>query len=208
MKLPLLTAGLFAVSLGLAGVQTTPAQAQSSPLNSPDVIREVQEALYNLNYKVKKRDGRMSNELRQAIQAWQRIVKHPDTGEMTDDELAQLRTADPIKVWGGVGFNAKGQHVEVINVSSRAQAESEVMARCRRIGAKGCDPFTFIQTQCVALAKYEGTLGRRRHWGTYVVRRGSTTQATEDVMTDCRNQAKVPSTCRLLAGPICADGHS
>ena len=77
-----------------------PASPGGSVLTSYDVIREVQERLYGLNYNIKVVNGQLSRETREAISAWQQVVKRPATGDMTLEELEYLRTARQITVWG------------------------------------------------------------------------------------------------------------
>ncbi|MGG2305122.1 peptidoglycan-binding domain-containing protein, partial [Salmonella enterica] len=74
------------------------------------IIREVQERLYGLNYSIKVMNGQLSKETRDAISAWQQVVKRPVTGDFTQEDLDYLRAANPITVWGAIAFEARGAY--------------------------------------------------------------------------------------------------
>lgn len=188
-----------------SGPSTSPG---GSVLTSYAIIREVQERLYGLNYGIKVMNGQLSKETREAISSWQQVVKRPVTGDMTQEELDYLRSANAITVWGAIAFEARGAYGIVWNRGSRQDAETDSIAECRKYAAanaKNCDPFTLIEAQCGALSYYSGSAGGRTHWGSFVVRRGTLEEAKRDAVEECRRQAKVPRTCQLRVS-FCADG--
>lgn len=181
---------------------------RASVLTSYTVIREVQERLYALNYAVKVINGQLSKETREAISAWQQVVRRPITGDMTADDLAYLRSADPIAKWGAIAFEASGAYGYVWERTSRQDAEADAMAECRKQAkqnAKACQVFTLGNTQCGGMSWYRGVAGGRQYWGSFVVRRATYDEAQRDVLEECRRQAKAPATCQVRI-TFCADG--
>lgn len=190
------------------GYGPAPVSPGGSVLISYAVIREVQERLYGLNYSIKVINGQLSKETRDAISAWQQVVKRPVTGDMTEEDLEFLRSAKAITVWGAIAFEARGAYGIVWSRSSRQDAENDSLAECRKYAAgnaKNCDPFTLIDSQCGAMSYYSGSAGGRTHWGSFVVRRATLDEAKEDAVEECRRQARVPRTCQLRVS-FCADG--
>ena len=182
--------------------------SNASVLTNYQVIREVQERLYGLNYNIKVINGQLSKETRDAIRAWQQVVQRPITGDMNQEQLDYLRGANTITVWGAIAFEARGAYGMVWNRTSRQDAENDALAECRKhaaANASACDPFTLIEKQCGALSYYAGTAGGRNHWGSFVVRRPTIEDAQRDAVEECRRQAKVPRTCQLRVS-FCADG--
>lgn len=184
------------------------ANPNASVLTSYQTIREVQDRLYALNYDLKVLNGQLSRETREAIKAWQQVVRRPVTGDITADDLAFLRRARPIQAWGAIGFEARGAYGIVWNRTSRQDAETDAMAECRKHAAangKNCQVFTLGDSQCGAMSWYQGTAGGRNHWGAFVVRRATFGQARDDGLEECRRQAKVPRACQVRV-TFCADG--
>ncbi|MDX2201754.1 MAG: DUF4189 domain-containing protein [Hyphomicrobiaceae bacterium] len=185
-----------------------PASPGGSVLTRYEIIREVQERLYALNYGIKVINGQLSRETREAISAWQRVVKRPTTGDMTQEELDYLRTARPITVWGGIAFVASGAYGMVWNRTSRQDAENDAIAECRKYaGANGgdCKAYTLIEAQCGGLSFYVGNYRGRKHWGTFVIHRPTLAEARQAAVEACRSEAKVPGACQLRAS-FCANG--
>ena len=133
----------------------------------------------------------------------------PDfTGDMTADDLAYLRSADPISKWGAIAFEAAGAYGYVWERGSRQDAEADAMAECRKQAkqnAKACQVFTLGNTQCASMSWYRGTVGGRQYWGSFVVRRSTFDEAQREGLAECRRQGKAPSTCQTRI-TFCADG--
>lgn len=181
---------------------------RASVLTNYTVIREVQERLYALNYAIKVINGQLSKETREAISAWQQVVRRPTTGDMTAEELAHLRSAEPITKWGAIAFEASGAYGYVWERTSRQDAEADAMAECHKQAkqnAKACQVFTLGNTQCGSMSWYRGVVGGRQYWGSFVVRRATFDEAQRDVLEECRRQGKAPSTCQVRI-TFCADG--
>lgn len=179
-----------------------------SVLTSYEVVREVQERLYALNYNIKVVNGQLSKETRDAIKSWQQVVRRPATGDMNAEELAYLRSATPISNWGAIAFEARGAYGMVWNSTSRQDAENDAMTECRKraaANANNCQVFTLGDSQCGAMSWYQGTANGRTHWGAFVVRRPTFGEAQTDVLEECRRQAKAPRGCQVRV-TFCADG--
>jgi hypothetical protein len=170
------------------------------------VIREVQERLYNLNYEIGVLNGQMSEETRNAIRDWQRNVSREPTGELTDEELKQLRSARLPTTWGALAYAARGASAVVWNRPSRQEAVSAALADCHaRAGRDNCKVVTAAETGCGALGFYMGTVRRTTHWGAYAIVRPTLGQAMDLALSECRAQAKKPEACGIRL-TFCADG--
>lgn len=191
------------------GPSTPPPPASNvSVLTNYTVIREVQERLYALNYTMKVINGQLSKETRDAITLWQEVTQRPRTGDMNAEDLAYLRSAPPITTWGAIAFEAAGAYGIVWSRTSRQDAENDALTECRKhaaANAKDCDPFTMFNTQCGAMSWYSGYSGGRKHWGSFVVRRGTIEEARTAVMSECQRQAKAPQGCQIRV-VFCANG--
>jgi hypothetical protein len=175
-------------------------------LSDAAVIREVQERLYNLNYEIGVRNGQMSEETRNAIRQWQKNVKHEPTGELTDAELAQLRSARLPTTWGALAYAARGASSVVWNRPSRQEAVSAALADCHaRAGRDSCKVLTAAEAGCGALGFYMGTVRRTTHWGAYAIVRPTLGQAMDLALSECRRQAAKPEACGIRL-TFCADG--
>ena len=104
--------------------------ASGDALTDATVIREVQERLYNLNYEIGILNGQMTQETRNAIRQWQTNVNHEPTGELTEEELSQLRNARLPTTWGALAYAARGASAVVWNRPSRQEAVSAALADC------------------------------------------------------------------------------
>jgi len=190
---------------------TTTAQPRQQPsrtasaLTSSSAIREVQDRLYNLNYQIGSRDGRLTEATRKAIRQWQENVKQPVTGDITEAQLSLLRRARLPTVWGAVAYYSKGATATVWNRPTREAAEREALASCRKNAGAACSVLTVANTICGAVGFYNAVVGGRQHWAAYVSVRPTLGQATDHAMNECRRLAKQPTACGVRA-TVCADG--
>jgi uncharacterized protein DUF4189/putative peptidoglycan binding protein len=180
--------------------------APTTALSDAAVIREVQERLYNLNYEIGVLNGQMTEETRNAIRDWQRNVEREPTGELTDEELSQLRSAHLPTTWGALAYAARGASAAVWNRPSRQEAVSAALADCHaRAGRDNCKVVTAAEKGCGALGFYMGTVHRMTHWGAYAIVRPTLGQAMDLALSQCRTQAKKPEACGIRL-TFCADG--
>ena len=118
-------------------------QGGGQGLTDPTVIREIQERLYNLNYDISVLNGQLTEETRSAIRDWQKNTKHEPTGELTQDELAELRNVRLPSTWGALAYAARGASAVVWNRPSRQEAVSAALTDCRsRAGRDNCKVVT------------------------------------------------------------------
>ena len=175
-------------------------------LTDAGVIREVQEKLYNLNYDISVLNGQMNEETRTAIREWQTNVKHEPTGELSDDELGELRSARIPTTWGALAYAARGASAVVWSRPSRREAISAALADCQaNAGRDACKVVTAVESGCGALGHYTGSVRRTTYWGAYPAIKPTLGQAVEQALTWCRQNAKRPEGCGIRL-TFCADG--
>jgi hypothetical protein len=192
--------------LGPATVQPSNPSAPGRSLTDAGVIREMQEKLYNLNYDISVINGQMTEETRTAIREWQAIVKHEATGDLTEDEIAELRSARIPTTWGALAYAARGASAVVWNRPSRQEAASAALTDCHtNAGRDSCKVVTAVETGCGALGFYTGTVRRTTYWGAYPAIKPTLGQAVDQALTWCRQNAKRPEACGIRL-TFCADG--
>ncbi len=188
------------------GSNTLPQQSSTaSALTSESIIREVQDRLYNLNYQIATRNGRMNDQTREAIRQWQTNVKQPVTGDVSVAQLALLRSARLPTNWGALAYYSKGASSTVWNRPTREIAEQEALAACRKNAGAPCQVLSVANKICGALGFYNAVVSGRQHWGAYASVRPTLGQATDHALSECRRQAKQPNACGVRT-TVCADG--
>lgn len=191
-----------------APAASTPPQQQStsvSALTSESTIREVQDRLYNLNYQIATRNGRMNTQTRDAIRQWQTNIKQPVTGDVSVAQLAILRRAKLPTVWGALAYYSKGASSTVWNRPTREIAEREALAACRKNAGAPCQVLSVANKICGALGFYNAVVSGKQHWGAYASVRPTLGQATEHALSECRGKARQPNGCGIRT-TVCADG--
>lgn len=188
-----------------AGTQPQQQSQTASALTSESAIREVQERLYNLNYQIANRNGRMNDQTREAIRQWQSNIKQPATGDVSVAQLAVLRRAVLPTTWGALAYYSKGASSTVWNRPTREIAEREALAACRKNAGAPCQVLSVANKICGALGFYNAVVSGRQHWGAYASVRPTLGQATEHALSECRKQAKQPNACGVRT-TVCADG--
>lgn len=182
-----------------------PPSKTTSALTGPEVVREIQDRLYNLNYVVGARNGRVTPQTQDAIRKWQENVKEPVTGDMTEAQLALLRRARAPTTWGALAYFAKGASSTVWNRPSREAAEKEALEACRKNAGGTCSVVTVANDICAALGFYNAVVSGKQHWGAYAIVRPTLGQATDSALAECRKQSKQQSACGVRT-TVCADG--
>ena len=175
-------------------------------VTDPNTIREVQERLYNLNYDIQVVNGQMSQETRTALRDWQTRTQREATGELTDENVEALRSAQVPTVWGALAYAAKGASSVVWSRPSRREAVSAALADCHeRAGRDPCKVLSAVEGQCGALGFYMATIRRTTYWAAYGIIRPTLGQATDQALETCRQNAKQPTACGIRL-TFCADG--
>jgi hypothetical protein len=185
----------------------TPPQYSStaSALTSPSIIREVQVRLYNLNYQIKNRDGRLTANTRDEIRKWQTNIKQPVTGDVSEYQLSLLRRAVLPTTWGAIAYYSKGATATVWNRGTREEAERDALADCRKRAGAQCNILTVANNICAALGFYNAVISGKQYWGAYASVRPTLGQATDNAMSECQRQARNPNGCGIRT-TVCADG--
>jgi Domain of unknown function (DUF4189)/Putative peptidoglycan binding domain len=180
--------------------------APGNALTEAAVVREVQERLYNLNYEISVLNGQLTEETRSAIRDWQTNTKREATGQLTEDELTELRNARIPNTWGALAYAARGASAVVWSRPSRQEAVSAALTDCRaRAGRDNCKVVTAAESACGALGFYTGNVRRTTYWGAYAIVRPTLGQAMDLALSECREQAKRPEACGIRL-TFCADG--
>ena len=177
----------------------------ATALTSSSAIREVQGLLYNLNYQVGPQNGRVTSKTRDAIRAWQEKISQPQTGDVTEAQLALLRRAPVPTTWGALAFQTRGATGTVWNHRTRESAEKSALAECRKRARTTCSVVAVHGKICAALGFYNAVVGGRQHWGAYASFRPTLGQATDHALSECRRQARQPNACGVRT-TVCADG--
>jgi peptidoglycan hydrolase-like protein with peptidoglycan-binding domain len=171
---------------------------------TPEVVREVQQKLYDLNYGISKIDGVMSDETTVAIRRLQAALIQRATGKLTGAQLAVLRLAKAPTVWGALAWD--GQQTSVaFQLPDRATAERDAKAQCKRKTGKDCQVTTVATSGCVAFAASEGRIENMLYRATGIGRAADLEKARESAQLECRGISKTPNLCRVRQD-VCADG--
>jgi peptidoglycan hydrolase-like protein with peptidoglycan-binding domain len=179
-----------------------PSSVGMPALTDAQVIREVQERLYNLNYDVGSINGRLTEETRTAIRQWQNNMQRPQKGDMDLEELTVLRNIRLPAVWGAIAFGDRGASAVVWNRGSRQDAVAGARSDCRgRNKGAECKVLSAAENACGALGFYMAG----GSWGAYAIVRPTLGQATAVALEQCRQQARRPDACGVRI-TFCADG--
>lgn len=183
-----------------------PPSASGNVVTDPNVIREVQERLYNLNYDIQVVNGQMTQETRKALRDWQGNNQREATGDLSEDDLDVLRNTRVPTVWGALAYAAKGASSVVWSRPSRREAASAALNDCHeRAGRDPCKVITAAEGECGALGFYMATVRRTTYWAAIGLVRPTLGQATDQALEACRQNSKQPSACGIRL-TFCADG--
>jgi hypothetical protein len=182
-----------------------PANSNASALVSPAVIQEVANRLYNLNYQINPAAGVVDAEYRAAIRRWQTVTKRPETGDMTQADVAYLRTANPPTKWGAIAYNVNGGAQTVWNHQGRATAEAEALKGCANLSGGACKVLAAANAACGALAYSAGTANGKQYKDAYAAVEPTLAGALEKSLANCRNGARVSANCAVRT-TFCANG--
>jgi len=171
---------------------------------TPEVVREVQQKLYDLNYRISKIDGVMSDETAVAIRRLQAALIQSPTGKLTSLQLAALRRAKVPTVWGALAWDRQQSSV-AFQLPDRASAERDAKAQCKKKMGKDCRVTTVETSRCVAFAASEGRIGNILHSATGIGHGADLEKARESAQLECRGISKTPNLCKVRQD-VCADG--
>ncbi|MDF2114747.1 DUF4189 domain-containing protein [Roseiarcaceae bacterium H3SJ34-1] len=182
-------------------------QTAAFDMSDPAMIRELQNKLYNLNYKVPRRDGVFDNGTREAINDWQKTTNQPVTGTLSADQWRRLREARLSTTWGAIAYTARGAFGQTFNRASREDAEQEALRECRRRAGRNadCRLLAGMDASCVAMASYRTENRRRIYFGSSVVLRPQLADAISEALRQCNDQPESDRGCSART-TFCANG--
>ncbi len=163
-------------------------------LSDPNLLREVSERLYELNFDPGPFDGPIGKQTQQAIREFQQASNLPATGEASQGILRRLREAGALKPWGAIVYaSRRGKWGMSWSQDTRQAAVASARVTC---GSPEKCPveISFFGTECGVFAHSNS--------GYAVVARRSIQEAKEQALSDCGKRG--PS-CTIVAA-VCADG--
>lgn len=189
--------------------QTSPAPAQAAltpppnplradpdrvPLTDPELLAELGERLYELNFDPQTADGK--NDLSSAITQFQERASLPPTGEATEGLLDKLRHMGELKPWGSIVYDSEtNKYGTSWKYPSRRSAVNVARGNC---GASKCAvELSFYGDHCGAFA----VPSSGRSWT--LLQRDSLEKAKQAALDECQKGGKA---CRIIDA-VCADGR-
>jgi peptidoglycan hydrolase-like protein with peptidoglycan-binding domain len=182
-------------------------QANTIDTTDPEVVRQVQIRLYNLNYQLQRQDGVWDAATRKAVGEWQQRTKRESTGILTRDEWQALQNARIPAVWGAVAYTANGTVGRSWNRASRLEAEQDAIGECqKRAGRRAkCDTLAAADAACLAVATYRARSGETIYYGARVSLQPTLAQAISNALQQCQDAPRSRDTCANRIS-ICANG--
>jgi hypothetical protein len=163
-------------------------------LADANLLREVRERLYELNFDPGPFDGPLGDTARQAIREFEQSNKLAVTGEATQGLLRRLRDIGVLKPWGAIVYSKSSEKWGMAwSQDTRKAAVASARASCGD-GAKCATEISFFGTECGAFAHSAAS------WA--MVARDDVRKARDTATSDCRKRGKA---CRVIA-TVCADG--
>lgn len=185
----------------------TPLAARPFDLSNPSLIRELQNKLYSLNYRVARRDGVYDTATQDAVRDWQKTVGLPLTGQITEEQWKRLSAAKLSTVWGAIAYTARGAYGSTFNRASREEAEREALRECQRIAGRRteCRLMAGADSTCMAMASYRTENRRRIYFGSMVALRPQLSDAISEALRQCNDEPNADRACSART-TLCADG--
>jgi hypothetical protein len=189
------------------------ALAQNAQQEAPppsELIREIQQRLFDLNYVVWP-DGNWDDRTKAAIKSWHQTTNRPMSNVMSGDDMAYLRTATPSKSWGGVVYDSKGRYRLFVNSATRRELVDKELSYCQdNFEPKQCRLDLILETtmagNCTGISHADWKDEKGGHLSSSTARRPDIKTASNDAVNVCARTAPRDN-CRLLAA-VCADGSS
>jgi Domain of unknown function (DUF4189)/Putative peptidoglycan binding domain len=178
--------------------------APTNRLTSEPVLKEVQNRLYEMNFSITSVSGTLTTETTEAIRNWQRLSGYPQTGELTEPQLARLRTQTPPRQWGTLAF-APDIRETAVGTGTRRETEGRALAACsQKANGQDCKVMTAAGSSCIAAAGYKDATGKPTS-ATFAARQATLAQAQTQALASCNQDPRSNSACEIIA-KICAGG--
>ncbi len=163
-------------------------------ITDPNLLREVHQRLYELNFDPGPINGPVSEATRQAVREFQQMSNLPQTEEITQGLLRRLRESGGLKPWGAIVY-ARNDEKWGMSWSQESREAAVASARATCGNSDRCPvEISFFGTDCGVFSHSE------RSWA--IVARSSIQQAKEAALSDCGKRGRL---CRIVAA-VCADG--
>jgi peptidoglycan hydrolase-like protein with peptidoglycan-binding domain len=156
------------LALTIAYGLTASHSAKADTITDPDLIRQAQDILYNLNFDVGEVNGQVTEATRQAIIAYQRIKGVEQTGILTVELLLELRDEKIPDSWGAIAASVDSTWGATWGYSNRAEAERDAKSECTKRTETQCNVVAFYGDSCLALYHWDG---KEKHG--YTMREGA-----------------------------------
>jgi Domain of unknown function (DUF4189)/Caspase domain len=170
------------------------AEADAARITHPNLLRELRDRLYELNFGQGNLGEASEESLREAIREFERSNKLTLTGAPTYGVLRKLREASGVSPWGSIVYAELSRKWGISwNHSTRKEAVATARASCG--DGKSCPTeVSFFGNECGAFA-HSGSV-----WS--IATRKSAQSARETALSECRRRGK---NCAIVAA-VCADG--
>lgn len=110
-----------------------------SQLSQAEIYR-AQARLFESNFLTRIPDGRIGQRTLDALRAWQRQAKRPQTAELTKKEFDQLMRFDPGKhAWEAISGSTDGTWIAVWGHRSGVEAAKKALAGCQKKSSRPDD---------------------------------------------------------------------
>jgi hypothetical protein len=173
-------------------VATIKQSDNNAPIGDPNLMREIQNRLYELSFYPGPMDGKSNDSVKQAIREFEAKNNMAQTGEPTQELLRRLRGSTVLKPWGAIVYMKGGERWGMSwGHETRKAAVTSALSSC---GGECSSELSFFGTECAALA-YSG-----KSWA--IVARDSVQSARDAAIAECRTKDK---NCRIIA-TVCANG--
>lgn len=169
-----------------------------------DIVFEVKQSLYDLNYDVGRVNGVLDTKTRIAIRKVQRKLDMDVDGRVTRALAEILANTKKPRIWGAIAATTGGSYGSSWNYKTRGEAERRAVAGCRRnaSGGRRCGkPIAATRSSCIALSIYN----RNGNKG-YMSRSRTTLKlALNTAFAACKKNPRSKGSCTIRAY-ICANG--
>lgn len=170
-------------------------------VTDPDLIRQAQKIMYNLNYDFGTVDGKLGPATRKVIRTIQRKLNMAETGNLSVGLLLELRKQKIPTIWGALSAAVDGGWGATWNYETRRSAERKAKQLCRSKSKKTCRVLAVYDQQCAAAYHWDG----KDRWGWRGSSADDLSEAKQNALTDCRAHRSESVPCELLTA-ICANG--
>jgi peptidoglycan hydrolase-like protein with peptidoglycan-binding domain len=199
--------GRFAALARLRLKDAEAAQASGATASgAPDanVMREIQDRLYKLNFPIVRFDGSVDETTDRAIKAWQIKQEFAPSGTLNAEQLKVLRATVPASTWGAIAHPVVGTASMVFSKSSRQEAESQALADCKAKNGVACKVIAAAASECAGVALYRSKGPDGRGYVTHFYSREvGTAAAKQKALLYCNAHLLRAGNRCLMVGAVC-----